>query len=171
MGRIVGGVLILCGCAGLLACWMGRETSTQKLEADWIRLLLQWEHVLEQEHLRLYDFFCACQGLPETKAFLKEVCARMDAHDEPDGKVLWRQAFFHTYKGFFTGIGEADEILLSAADAFYGDSREENLHCAKVCRKRLEACLAETRREYAKKRRVYMPAGMLSGVIMIILLV
>lgn len=171
MGRIVGGILILCGCAGLLMCWMEKQKKKQEILAEWIRLLLQWEHVLKEEQLRLYDFFCSYAGMPQTNAFLKEVCACMDARDEPDGRILWRKSLVHYCRQFPKETGALKELLQSAADAFYGDSMEENLHGAQCCRKRMEAALEEARAEYAKKRRVYMPAGMLSGVIMIILLV
>lgn len=40
-----------------------------------------------------------------------------------------------------------------------------------ICRKRMEKFLAESRLEFFKKQRVYLPVGMLTGVVMIILLV
>ena len=63
------------------------------------------------------------------------------------------------------------EILTSAAGAFYGESSAENLRCNEICRKRMEKFLAESRLEFFKKQRVYLPVGMLTGVVMIILLV
>ena len=61
--------------------------------------------------------------------------------------------------------------LVSAAGAFYGESSAENLRCNEICRKRMEKFLAESRLEFFKKQRVYLPVGMLTGVVMIILLV
>ena len=66
---------------------------------------------------------------------------------------------------------EGWEILTSAAGAFYGESSAENLRCNEICRKRMEKFLAESRLEFFKKQRVYLPVGMLTGVVMIILLV
>ena len=43
--------------------------------------------------------------------------------------------------------------------------------CNEICRKRMEKFLAESRLEFFKKQRVYLPVGMLTGVVMIILLV
>ena len=58
MARIFGTVLILAGCAGFF-CTNGQrgKKPDSGWRGEWIRLFVRWEYALEQEHVRLYDFF------------------------------------------------------------------------------------------------------------------
>lgn len=171
MGRIFGIGLILAGCAGVLYEWAEGEKARQRMAREWIRLFVRWEYALEQEHVRLYDFFCFYEGSEVSiQTFLQEVCTCMRNHENPSGKEIWKNCLQHHKRELHMGP-EGWDILQSAAGAFYGESSIENLRCNEICRKRMENYLTDARLTFFKKRRVYLPAGMLTGVIMIILLV
>ena len=104
------------------------------------------------------------------QAFLDEVCVCMRNHQNPSGHKIWQDCLQKHKRELQIGQ-EGWEILTSAAGAFYGESSAENLRCNEICRKRMEKFLAESRLEFFKKQRVYLPVGMLTGVVMIILLV
>lgn len=104
------------------------------------------------------------------QAFLDEVCVCMRSHQNPSGQKIWQDCLRKHKRELQIGQ-EGWEILTSAAGAFYGESSAENLRCNEICRKRMEKFLAESRLEFFKKQRVYLPVGMLTGVVMIILLV
>ena len=106
----------------------------------------------------------------EEQAFLDEVCVCMRNHQNPSGQKIWQDCLQKHKRELQIGQ-EGWEILTSAAGAFYGESSAENLRCNEICRKRMEKFLAESRLEFFKKQRVYLPVGMLTGVVMIILLV
>lgn len=104
------------------------------------------------------------------QAFLDEVCVCMRNHQNPSGQKIWQDCLQKHKRELQIGQ-EGWEILTSAVGAFYGESSAENLRCNEICRKRMEKFLAESRLEFFKKQRVYLPVGMLTGVVMIILLV
>ena len=130
-----------------------------------------WGYALEQEHVRLYDFLSFYETADASmQAFLDEVCVCMRNHQNPSGQKIWQDCLQKHKRELQIGQ-EGWEILTSAAGAFYGESSAENLRCNEICRKRMEKFLAESRLEFFKKQRVYLPVGMLTGVVMIILLV
>lgn len=171
MARIFGTVLILAGCAGFLYKWAEGEKARQRMAGEWIRLFVRWGYALEQEHVRLYDFLSFYETADASmQAFLDEVCICMRNHQNPSGQKIWQDCLQKHKRELQIGQ-EGWEILTSAAGAFYGESSAENLRCNEICRKRMEKFLAESRLEFFKKQRVYLPVGMLTGVVMIILLV
>lgn len=171
MGRSIGIVLILIGCAGSLLQWMEGEKQRQSLMAEWVRLFARWEYVLKQQPVPLYEFLHFYEtDLQPVHTFLEDVCTDMRMHACPSGKQIWQENL-RRHKKTLRADGEMWEILLTAARAFYGESSMENIRCSVLCQKRTEQHLADTRAEFARKKRVYMPVGMLTGVVLVILLV
>lgn len=171
MGRGIGVVLILSGCAGMLACWSQKEKLCQEMKEEWIRLFAGFVYAVSQEHMRLYEFFsCYAAKLPQMQKFLEDVCYAMQTFAEPSGVKIWMDQLKKHKKELLLDEKIWD-ILKSAGSAFYADTGEEGIRSMQGCQKRMEQCLAEQRKEYAKKRRVYAPVGMMAGVVVIILLV
>ena len=91
MARIFGTVLILAGCAGFLYKWAEGEKARQRMAGEWIRLFVRWGYVLEQEHVRLYDFLSFYETADASmQAFLDEVCVCMRNHQNPSGQKIWQ---------------------------------------------------------------------------------
>lgn len=171
MGRLLGIIMILAGCAGCLLWWMENEKKRQAIMEECIRLFARWKYSLEREHIRLYDFLEQYEPrqtelgeiLLEVKKMLRENCY-------PSGQMVWDKVLKEKSR-ILSLQGEAYVVLREAGDAFFGSSSAESLRCICVCMERMEKCLADVRSEFAKKRRVYMPVGMLGGVILVILLI
>ena len=72
------------------------------------------------------------------------------------------------YKQF--SMEEAKQILRNAGEAFFCESSRESIRISRVCTRRMEKILVLKREELRRKCRVYLPAGMLLGVMIIILL-
>lgn len=171
MERGIGIVLILSGCAGVLVCWNQTEKMRQEMLKEWIRLFAVFLYAVSQEHVRLYEFFsCYEARFVQIQKFLEDVCHAMQTFQEPSGRTIWMTQL-KKYKNILLLDTQSCEILKSAADAFYADTRAEGIRTMQVCKKRMEQCLAERQKEYAKKRSVYMPVGMMAGLMVIILLV
>jgi stage III sporulation protein AB len=168
---LLGSLLILAGCAGGIVCWLEGERRKQAMMEEWIRLFVRWDYGLRSEHIRLYTFFGQYEtGRPEMAEFLTEVCRRLQQNCYPSGQQVWQQVLKEQQKKISLR-GEAGEILLQAGDAFFCGSSRESLHTIRICRERMEQCLVEARGEFAGKRKVYIPAGMLGGAVLIILLI
>jgi hypothetical protein len=132
---------------------------------------VQWGFSLRSGHIRLYQFLEQYEPLqPEFEKALEEVSRLLRQNLYPSGREVWRHVMGERRKKLSLS-GEAHEILLKAGDAFFCGSSGESLHTMEICRERMEECLARERGELAGKRRVYIPMGMLGGVVLIILLV
>jgi stage III sporulation protein AB len=136
-----------------------------------IRLCVRWDYALRSGHVRLYDFFEQYEPQePEMAEVLAEVAERLAQNRYPSGREVWRSVLFEKRKKLLMK-GEAYEILQQAGDAFFCGGSGESLHTIRICRERMERHLADTRRELSRKRQIYIPMGMLGGVVLIILLV
>lgn len=171
MARIFGTVLILAGCAGFLYKWAEGEKARQRMAGEWIRLFVRWEYALEQEHVRLYDFLSFYETADASmQAFLDEVCVCMRNHQNPSGQKIWQDCLQKHKRELQVGQ-EGWETLRLPREHFMAKAVQRICNANEICRKRMEKFLAESRLEFLKKQRVYLPVGMLTGVVMIILLV
>jgi stage III sporulation protein AB len=168
---LLGSLLILAGCAGGILRWQESEKRKQAMMEECIRLFVQWDYGLRREHIRLYSFFGQYESEnPELAEFLEEVCSRLRQNRYPSGRQVWQSVLKEKQKNLSLK-GEAYEIFLQAGNAFFCESSQESLHTMRICRERMEQQLAAMRGELARKRQVYIPVGMLGGVVLIILLV
>lgn len=171
MERVMGTALILAGCAGCLLWWIENEKKRQAMMEECIRLFSQWKYALEREHIRLYDFLEQYEPRrAELGELLSEVKKQLLKNCYPSGQLVWQTAL-QEKKCVLSLQGEAYIVLRDAGDAFFGNSSEESLRCIGVCTARMEKCLIYERDEFAKKRKVYMPAGMLGGLMLVIFLI
>ena len=171
MRKLLGMLLMLVG------WWMGlyRGTQAQRkrqafMEAC-IRLFAGFAYAVEVGHVRLYDFLEGFEtGQEQLSDFLADLKKLLQENQYAGGQAAWRAAMEKNCP-VQEIRGEAREILMASAEAFFGTSSQESLRCIEVCRRRMEECLERERKEYRKKRRVYMPVGMLSGLMLVILLI
>lgn len=171
MGKLTGAVLILCGVCGLLWSWWRMQKKRQEAAGELIRMLARWEYSLERERLSLSEFLERFDSRdPQVSGWKNGLLASLAAREYPCGAMLWRRTL-ETHRRALGLGGELWELFCSADGAFFGTSSRESLRCARACRSRMEDCLRREREELSKKRRVYLPVGVLSAVVLIILLV
>ena len=171
MGKLIGMVFILAGCGGILVSWCKKQRMRQAVIRELIRLLSRWEYSMEREKVRLFDFLEQYRaGEPLVREFLSEVLEKLRTRDCPSGAKVWGMSL-SIMRGMIDFGEDVWDAVLSADGAFFGNSRQESLQCARVCRRRLEECLKQETLEFARRRKVYMPVGMLGGVLLIILFI
>ena len=169
MGKLIGTALILTGCMGFLVSWYDRHRRRQRTLEAFLRLLVSWESCLEREKMRLSDFLeHYVSHEPQMEEFLAQLGEAIAQRRCPTGEELWREALLCRRR-----VLELDEelleLLLPAGGAFFGRSRRESIQCAGAVRERIAARLSQERAEFAKKQKVYVPVGMLGGVLLVIL--
>lgn len=171
MDRLIGIALILAGCAGMLMSWYERQKKRQQTAAAFVQLLTSWEYSLEREKMRLPEFLGQYTDRePQMNDFLKELRCAIEERRCPTGAALWQETLCAKRQSL--DLDEALwELLLPASGAFFGKHRRESIQCSCACRRRLEEQLARERAELTRKQKVYMPFGMLLGVLLIILLI
>lgn len=170
MGKLTGMLCILLGCAGLLVSWYDRQRRRQRLQGAFVQLLTSWEYCLSRERLRLSDFLAqyAAQE-PQMEAFLSALSDAVAGRLCPTGQELWRQVLLGQQRSMELD-GVMLELLIPAGGAFFGRNSRECIQCARACRSRLEEELSRERTEFARKQKVYLPVGMLGGVLLVLFL-
>ncbi len=170
MGKLAGSICILAGCLVLLLRWTERVKQSEDTMREMLRFLQSWEYTLKRKRMRVMDFFdtypYAAEGL---QSIVDEVKALLLIHTDPMGRTAWKK----TLKKYERQLGvprEAYEIFVRAGDSFFGTNREEAIQCVSACIRQLEEVMEEERKSYLEKQKVYMPVGMLSGVMLVILL-
>ena len=171
MGKLIGILLILGGCAGLLYQWVKVQRCRALLMEEWIRIFVAFEYALEKEHVPIQRFFLRYDGrLPEVERFFERVLQLLEKNEYPSGQMVWGMVL-KEWKKKFALKEEAGHTLRAAGDAFFGENSQENLRCMQGCRQRMEKCVEKEREEFVRQRSVYMPVGMLTGLMLVILLV
>ena len=94
MGKLIGILLILGGCAGLLYQWMKVQRCRVLLMEEWIRIFVAFEYALEKEHVPIQRFFLRYDGrLPEVERFFERVLQLLEKNEYPSGQMVWGMVF------------------------------------------------------------------------------
>ena len=101
MGKLIGILMILCGCAGLLYQWMKVQRCRALLMEEWIRIFAAFEYALEKEHVPIQRFFLRYDGrLPEVERFFERVLQLLEKNEYPSGQMVWGMVFKEWEKKF-----------------------------------------------------------------------
>lgn len=170
MGKLVGGACVLIGFVILLACWMERMKRNIRNMLAIVRFLQSWAYVLEVRQMRVAEFLEAYSyDVPELEHVADEVQHDLLLHLYPTGQEVWQKVLKrqkHTL-----GLPEdAFQVLLRAGEGFFGNNHRQTQQCITSCIRQMETVIGEEREHYLEKRKVYMPVGMLTGVMVVILL-
>lgn len=170
MGKLAGSICILAGCLVLLLHWTERVKKREEVMRECLRFLQSWEYTLKTKRMRVIDFF---DTYPFTQSCIKSITdeakALLATHTDPMGQSAWRNAL-KKYEEQIDVSKEAYEILGHAGDSFFGTNRMEATQCVCTCIRQMQEVMEEERKSYREKRKVYMPVGMLTGVMLVILL-
>ena len=92
------------------------------------------------------------------------------SHTYSTGQEVWEEVL-EKYKSVLGVPEDAYQIFIRAADGFFGTNSRQAQQCIQACTGMLECVIKEEQKNYREKRRVYMPVGMLTGVMIVILLI
>ena len=170
MGKLVGGACVLIGFVILLACWMERMKRNIRNMLSIVRFLQSWAYVLEVRQMRIAEFLETYPyDVPELEHVADEVQHDLLLYIYPTGQEVWQKVLKrqkHTL-----GLPEdAFQVLLRAGEGFFGNNHRQTQQCITSCIRQMETVIGEEREHYLEKRKVYMPVGMLTGVMVVILL-
>lgn len=155
----------------LLISWGERTIRKQLCMREIVRMFVSWEYALETQRMRVMDFLEQFQfettALQET---MEEVRQRLLAYEYPTGELVWQETLVK-HRNAVELPEEAYHVLVQSKDGFFGTNRMEALRCIRQCTAQMQRCIEEERENYRGKRKVYMPVGMLMGVMLVILLI
>lgn len=171
MGKLAGSVCILTGCMVLLVCWMERMKRSRQSMQEIVRFFRSWEYSLQIRQMRVTEFLETYPyTVPELRLVADEVRRTLLSHTYSTGQEVWEEVL-EKHKSVLGVPEDAYQIFIRAADGFFGTNSRQAQQCIQACTGMLECVIKEEQKNYREKRRVYMPVGMLTGVMIVILLI
>lgn len=169
MGQIVGIILVLGGIAGGLYQWMEVQKQRQKRVEEFMLFLHKAMFAMESEKIKVIEFFSKykSEDLQITKT-LQEIAYRLSQNIYPKGQFVWEEVLKEE-KMNWNLDEETFGLVLSTGTGFFGRTREENISFLQKRLRELEKEQIRIKEKDAKDRKVWVPVGMLSGIMLTIL--
>lgn len=169
MGKVIGTLLLFVGIIGFLYDWLQRQKIRQKRIEAVLLFLQKSIFAIETENIKIIPHFL--QYISEDEILnltLRKVAHRLQQKIYPKGQSVWEEVLKEEEQNWDLDA-ETFEIIRSAGVGFFGQSRGENICFLQKSLKELELQNRKTKEKNTKERKVWIPVGMLSGVMIVIL--
>jgi stage III sporulation protein AB len=169
MGKIVGIVLLFLGIAGGLYQWIELQKERQMRIEEFCLFLHKSMFRMQTEKIKVIEHFAKYTSKDaKINESLQEISKRLSENIYPDGQVVWEEVIKEK-------VWDLDKeimlMILKSGNGFFGRNREENISFLKKQLEELEKQQIKSKEKDAKERKVWVPVGMLSGVMVAILFI
>ena len=171
METILGIGFLFCGITGILMDWVKRQKARQKRLEAFLLFLKKTMFAMETEHIKLIPYFMQYQSRDEVlMEFLREIVIRLQENRYPKGEMVWEEVLMEKKQNW-----DLDEetfcAMLHVGNGLFGKHCLENLVFLQKSIEDLEMQKQMNKEKDTKERKVWIPVGMLGGVMIVILLV
>ncbi len=171
MWKAIGMMCLFGGIVSFLYDWVLRQKMRHNRLEEFIIFLQKSSFAMEEEKVRIIDYFESYRSrdcvLEET---LKEIANRLKKNIYPNGQMVWEEVFGEK-KEKWNYDEEILSLILAAGNGFFGKRRSENLCFLRKSIQQLEMQRDKQREKDAQERKVWIPVGMLSGIMLMIILI
>lgn len=169
MGKVMGISFLFIGIIGYLYQWIQKQKIQQKRLEIFMVFLQKTIFAMETENIKIIPYFLQYQSEDEViSETLKEIAYRLQKNIYPKGQSAWEEVFGEKKQSW--GLDhETYAIMVGVGNGFFGRNREENICFLQKSLKELEIQNRKIKEKNAKERTVWIPVGMLSGVMIVIL--
>ncbi len=170
MLKLFGAIVVMSATFGMLFAWQKKEreriTRLKELSAFLERTYYAMQTEQVQMIVQVKRYRSKDETLQNTLFGLAEM---LTEHTYATGEQAWNAACEMEKKNW--GFGQdAWELLLSCGTALFGMNLTENLNALSGRNRLLEKLIEEESCEFAEKRKVFTPIGLLGGVMLIVIL-
>lgn len=165
MWKILGGIFLLGGVAGMLHNWTLEQQKRQRRLEELLVFFQRSIAIMETEKIKVIDYF-AKQNLKE----LQEISRRLSTNMYPNGQMVWEEVFKEEEQNL-SFDKDTFQMILNAGNGFFGRSRDENIRFLKKGVRFLEEQQKKLKEKEKQERKVWIPVGMLGAVMLVIILV
>lgn len=171
MEKIVGMFLVMSGIAGCIYSWISSQKTKHRRMEELIIFLQKSVFAMEEEKVRIIDYFGSYRSkdsvLEET---LQEIAHRLRQNCYPDGQLVWEDVIWEK-KEEWNYDEETFGMILAVGNGFFGKKRTENVCFLRKSLKQLELQRDKNKERDTQERKVWIPVGMLGGIMLMIILV
>lgn len=171
MGKLLGIAFIIGGMAGYLYSWQGKQRVCRDRVTDFITFLQKCVFIMGTENKKISHLLREYRGMTcELNVTLSEIARRLELNIYPQGQSIWEEVFREKEQNWDVDK-ETFELMIHAGNGFFGRNRGENICFLQKSIRELEEQEKKNRERDTKERKVWIPVGMLSGMMLVILLV
>ena len=172
MWKIIGIILVITGIAGLLCNWIKLQKERQNRLEELIQFVHKSVYAMKEEKVRVIDFFVKYYDANNNLLgnTLYEIATRLQWHIYPSGQEVWAEVFQEKKEEWMLEE-EMFESILRVGNGFFGRSREENICILRKWLNEIELLQKKGKEKEEQERKVWIPVGMLSGMMIIILFI
>ena len=171
MGKFLGTLCVLGGISGYLFHWQQEKKMSRERLHAFILFLQKTRYVMETENMKignlLQNYHTKEMVLKDT---IQEIVARLRQNIYPNGPSLWEEVFREKEQNWNVDE-ETFGLMIYAGNGFFGKTKEENICFLQKSICKLEEQERNIREKDAKEKKVWIPVGMLSGMMLVILLI
>lgn len=169
--KIIGIIIMVIGMGGFIRDWILRHITRRKRMEELLSFFRKAVYAMEETHTPWIRFFEEYESRDECVAeSIHEVARRLKENRYPKGELAWRDVMTER-KVVWDFSKAAFELLYNSGNAFFGKSQKENLELLRLYIRLLFDCKEQESKEFAEKKKVWIPVGALSGVMIIIILI
>ncbi len=166
MGKIIGIAFVLGGIVSGLFQWMELQKEKQHRIEEFCIFLHKSIFLMESEKIKVIDYFAKYSSRDsEITKTLQEISNRLSKNIYPNGQSVWEEVL---KEEDWNLDKDTYSIILKSGNGFFGRNREENISFLKKQLAELEKQQRKIKEKDEKERKVWVPVGMLSGVMIVI---
>lgn len=171
MGKMIGLLGILGGIAYVLYNWVLEQKKQHRRMAELVVFLQKTVFAMEEEKIRIIEYFGSYVSREKVlEDTLHEIAQRLEQKIYPNGEIVWENVFWEKREEWNLDE-EIFEIVLGLGTGIFGKKRSENLCFLQRGLRELEKQQCRKKEKDAKERKVWIPVGMLGGIMLMIILV
>lgn len=171
MGKIIGMGLVLAGIAGMLYSWVTMQKQRVRRMEICIAFLQKTIFAMKEENIKIIRYLESYESRESVlDATLQEVASRLRQNVYPDAVLVWQEVM-HEKKDVWNVNDDVFEVLLEIGQGLFGRTLEQNICFLEKSLKRLEKLNGHVRETDAKERKVWIPVGMLGGIMLILIFI
>lgn len=171
MGKVIGILLLFGGIVGFLYDWINTQKACQNRVEAFLVFLHKAMFAMDTENIKLIPYFeqykCEDGVLNET---LQEIAYRLKQNIYPKGQSVWEEVYKEKKQNW-----DLDEetfgFIIHAGNGFFGKNVSENICFLQKSIKEIELQQKKNKEKSARERKVWIPVGMLSGLMIVILFI
>lgn len=168
---MVGAVLFMGGISVYLYNWIETQKIRQKRLEEFICFLQKFVFAVDTEKVKIISFFsgydCEDKLLVET---LHEIASKLRSNTYPEGQMVWEEVFKEKEQNW-TFDKETFGMILKAGNGFFGRNKNENICFLQKSIRELEMQKERQKEKDAKERKVWIPVGLLGGIMLVIIFI
>ena len=171
MVQFLGICLLGVGIFGSIYEWIMRQRNRKRRMDNLLDFLRTISFTMEESNIFWIPFLEEYVSEDEAiQEVLYKLLQNLKENKYPKGELAWQEAI----KGCeeqWDFSKESMELLYGIGKGFFGKSRKENLEIIHMYMHLLQECKEKEQKEFAEKKKVWIPVTLLGGIMLVIVLI